>query len=250
MATTHPAKQPVKRTARRSTKRAAKLAATGSATAAEKIAADSKKRRSARRRGSSRKSPRQATKPEKKVFVLTLPLRTSKEDERKILGNLEIIRQIYNASLGEALKRLKRLRGSPEWKAACLLPKQVLGKDGKQHQNEERTAAFRAAHAKFGFTKSAIETFAIECKNRGGFLDRLGAPETQRMAERAFSAVQQYAFGARGRPRFKGLRGIHSLEGKSAAASLRWRDGHLCYGGMKLKALVGEKDQYACEAGN
>jgi hypothetical protein len=38
-----------------------------------------------------------------------------------------------------------------------------------------------------------------------------------------FNAVKQYAFGKRGRPRFKGsLRPLHSLESKSNVAGIRW----------------------------
>jgi putative transposase len=193
----------------------------------------------------ARKAPK---KPKKDVFVLTLPLRASDEDLRIALRNLETVRQIYNAALGESLKRLRKLRDAAEWKEAQLIPKEIQDEVKGAVPNPARYEAFRAARVQFGFTQASIETFAILCKNQAGFGDRLGAPETQRMAQRAFSAVEQYCYGVRGRPRFKGLRGVRSLEGKSDAAALRWRDGHLCYGGMKLKALISEKDAYTCEA--
>ena len=60
-------------------------------------------------------------------------------------------------------------------------------------------------------------------KNAAGFSGRLGAHETQKIASRVFAALQEYAFGKRGRPRFKGKnRPIHSLEGKSNVAGIRW----------------------------
>ena len=187
-------------------------------------------------------SPR---KPREDVFVLTLPLRVNQKEERELGINLEAIRQIYNACIGEALKRLRKLRDSAEWQAARELPKLVKSVNDKQVFNPARAEAFQAANVQYEFTQASLESFATKCKNDSGLVYRLGAPETQRMAQRAFQAVQQYCFGVRGRPRFKGFRGVRSLEGKSDAAALRWRDGHLCYGGMKLKALLNPKD--ACE---
>jgi len=176
-------------------------------------------------------------------FVATLPLRASDADLREAAIRFEIIRQVYNAVLDEALKRLQRMRQSSAYQAALALPKMVAEKP-----NPERAKAFRAACLAHGFTGDALESFGIQCKSQAGFAGRLGAPETQKIALRAFGAVQKHSFGLRGRPRFKGYRGIKSIEGKSNAAALRWREGRLEYGGLSLKAVVDPKDAYLCEA--
>src|ERR1700731_1800232 len=90
--------------------------------------------------------------------------------------------------------------------------------------NKERAAAFAAARAAAGFTSAAISAFGTRCKNEAKWNDgrtrtdaRVGAHECQRIAQQAFSALDMYAFGKRGRPRFKGKgRPLHSLQGKSA----------------------------------
>jgi putative transposase len=45
-------------------------------------------------------------------FVTEMPLRTTSCDEKRLLARLEAARQVYNACLGESLKRLDLLRQS------------------------------------------------------------------------------------------------------------------------------------------
>jgi hypothetical protein len=86
------------------------------------------------------------------------------------------------------------------------------------------------------------------------FNGRLGAHETQKIASRVFAAVQEHAFGKRGRPRFKGRgRPLHSLEGKSNAAGIRWDQdtGTVSWGKgfvLPVKIPSREQDPYIHEA--
>lgn len=177
------------------------------------------------------------------TFIVELPLVVSKRDEREMLVRLEMARQLSNACLGEALRRLDRMRESLAYARARAMPK-VLGKK----PNKERAAAFAALRHACGFTSESISAFGTKCKNgakwndgRGRTDPRLGAHETQRIAERAFSAAEMYAFGVRGRPRFKGkARPLHSLEGKSSGSSVCWNSGTGCleWGGLRLAAML------------
>lgn len=154
------------------------------------------------------------------TFIVELPLVVSARDEREMLVRLELARQVSNACLGEALRRLDLMRESRAYARARAMPK-VLGKK----PNKERAAAFAALRHRYGFTSDAISAFGTQCKNEADWNDgrsrtdpRLGAHETQRIAERAFSAAEMYAFGVRGRPRFKGKgRPLHSLEARARA---------------------------------
>lgn len=148
----------------------------------------------------------------KPTFIAELPLVVSCAQDSVMLGRLEAGRRLYNAVLGDALKALDLMRQSKDWQAVREMPK---GKD--------RSAAFKVCNTRFGFTEYALHAVATRHKNAAGFADRLGAHETQKIASRVFAAVQEYAFGKRGRPRFKGQhRPLHSLEGKSNAAGIRW----------------------------
>lgn len=145
-------------------------------------------------------------------FIAELPLVVGRAQEAVLLARFEAGRRIFNATLGDALKRLDLMRESKAYQAARALPK-----------GRTRTDAFKACNERFGFTEYALQAVATGHKNNGGFAERLGAHETQKIGSRVFAAVREYAFGKRGRPRFKGMgRPLHSLEGKSNAAGIRW----------------------------
>ena len=174
------------------------------------------------------------------TFIAELPLSVSKRDERELLVRLDVCRQLYNACLGEALRRLDRMRDSLDWQRAKALTGKALA--------QARGEAFQATRARYGFTSASISAYGTACKNDANWNlgrkrtdPRLGAHETQRIAERAFASADRYCFGVRGRPRFKGKgRPLHSLEGKSAGSSLCWNStlGALQWGDLVLFAKL------------
>lgn len=163
-------------------------------------------------------------------FVLELPLVVKPGEQRLLLARFEAARRLYNAVLGEALRRQRLMRQSKAWQKARGF------KDKK-----ERTASFRKLGTEFGFTSAALSSFGTECKNAAGWKNRIGAHETQKIAERAFTAVEAFGFGLRGKPRFKGKnRPLHSVEAKTNAAGIRWKPGIGCveWGGLVLPAKL------------
>jgi len=177
------------------------------------------------------------------TFIVELPLRVPRAADREMLVRLDLARQLYNACLGDALRRLDLLQESVAWAQACAFPKTV----GKK-LNPKRRDAFTAVRAAHGFTQDALSAFGTACKNaaewnagRARSDPRLGAHETQRIAERAFAAVNRYAYGTQGRPRFKGKRRpLHSLEGKSQESGITWNAGTGCleWGALCLRTKL------------
>lgn len=168
------------------------------------------------------------------TFVLELPLVVTKGNERIILARLEAGRRLYNATLHEALKRLATMRSSVQWQSARELPK---GKD--------RNEAFKMVNEHFGFSEYALHDFVKPVRINAGWKDRLSAQEAQKIASRVFKAVSEYAFGVRGKPRFKGInRPLHSLEGKQNTTGIRFRKelGVVEWSGLILPIKAKETD--------
>lgn len=150
----------------------------------------------------------------KPTFITELALAVNLAQDSVMIARLEAGRRLYNAVLGDALKALDLLRQSKMWQSARSLPR-----------GADRSAAFKACNKEFGFNEYALHSVAAKHKNAAGFSDRLGAHETQKIATRVWRAVSEYAFGQRGRPRFKSIhRPLHSLEGKTNKAAVRWHD--------------------------
>lgn len=150
-------------------------------------------------------------------------------------GRLEAAKRIYNATLADGLKTLEEMKSSLEWAVALKLP-----------QGAARTEAFIECRKLYEFSLYDLELVAAKRRKSGRFERRVGSQETQKLAARAFSALEQYCFGARGRPRFKGvIRPLHSTEGKSNVTGIRWSkdSGTVSWAGLTLKAKLPSKTQ-------
>ncbi len=169
------------------------------------------------------------------TFVLTIPLVVKPGEDRVLIGRMEAGRRLYNATLGEALRRHGLLKQSKDWQHTRTIPDKKL-----------RGSEFGRLSKEAGFTPAAIITFARNCKNEAGWKDRLGSNVTQRIAEQVFAAMQQYSFGKRGRPRFKGAsRPLRSLEATTNAANIIWKPETGCieFGNLTLPARLASKTQ-------
>lgn len=166
-------------------------------------------------------------------FIAEFPLRTTASDERELGIRLDAARNIFNAALGQALRVLDLMRQSKQWQLARSLAK-----------GEQRTVAFKACIDRFDFKSSMTDRFAIACKNACWIGSHLTSNETQKVALRAFQAVQQYGFGKRGRPRFKRFETLNSVEGKTNRAGIRFRDCTLEWDGLRISILAAENDDW------
>ena len=152
------------------------------------------------------------------TFVLEMPLRTTQQDERRLDDRLEVGKRLANVGLQDGLHIVTAMRSDPAWDAARTMPRST------EAQRKARAAAFTVVREHHGFTKNAFESMLIAHKNAAGFAGRIGAHETQKLAERLFTTLNKWVLGLGGRPRFKGhRRPLHSLEGKNNGGMLQWK---------------------------
>jgi len=103
------------------------------------------------------------------TFILELAIVLSPHDEAELDARFEAARQLYNACLDEAKRRLDLLRQSNEFNHARKMPKTVDGKKDEGlasiFRNKERTEAFRVLNAKFDFSEYSIIIYATTIRN-------------------------------------------------------------------------------------
>jgi len=171
-------------------------------------------------------------------FVCEIQLKVTPASERVLLVRLDCARLVYNACLGESLKRMEKLRASEGYQAARRLPK------GNKNSPvaKVRNSAFRAAKDQAGFREYDLHAYAKQFGQAwlGEHLDSL---TIQKLATRAFLAVQQYTFGKKGKPRFKGKGWFDSVEGKTNTSGILWRENTVKWLGLGLSALINPKDE-------
>ena len=111
--------------------------------------------------------PRSADDPPKRTpsFVCEVPLRVSPPQERALLARLEAARQVYNACLGQARRRVRLVRESKAFQHARTLPR----------DDPARKERFREARAQHGFSEYALHAYAQQFGHSwlGAHLDSL-----------------------------------------------------------------------------
>ncbi|HMB45318.1 MAG TPA: zinc ribbon domain-containing protein, partial [Candidatus Methanoperedens sp.] len=132
----------------------------------------------------------------------------------------------------EALERLGLIQQSKEYQEIQKLPKTINGK-----QNPERTKAFNELNRKYGFTDYDIQHYATGIRN-SWMEEHIHAHIAQKLATRAFKAVQKKAFGMAKNVRFKGKNQMDSLEGKNNETGLRFKDNTLYWSDLEIPCII------------
>lgn len=170
-------------------------------------------------------------------FVLERELFLNVAEKSIIKKRLNIARQIYNACLGEALKRLHKVQIDEEYRTLL-----------KEEKSRERSERLREIERSYGYSEYQLHAWSTMCKKH--FLDQLGINEVQKLATRAFRAVEKVHYHKAKRVKFKNKDEMISIENKTNDFGLCWRDGCVQWG----KALrfnvrpIKKNDVYAMEA--
>jgi hypothetical protein len=144
-------------------------------------------------------------------FLLELPLRIDAAQAHRLHAHLEVARTFYNALLGEARTRLRRMRSDPGWHAARAL-----------RQKPERAAAFSHLRQTYHFSEYDLHAYAKTARVPW-MAEHIDSTMAQTLASRAYHAVNRMALGKAKRVRFKSKgRGIDSVDGKRNDVGLRF----------------------------
>ena len=170
-------------------------------------------------------------------FIFELPLRTSPEEESICNIRFYAGGNLYNACLGEALKRLNLARQSKDWKLAKKLPR-----------SKERTKYFQQALKQAKFSEYSLHSSVKDLMHGSWIKDHISSQVAQKIATRAYQSAHAYMLGKRGRPRFKNPRKFSSLEGKSNITGIRFKNGNIYWNKLILEPRYDSKDKDGVEA--
>ncbi|MFB2935083.1 zinc ribbon domain-containing protein [Aerosakkonemataceae cyanobacterium BLCC-F154] len=161
------------------------------------------------------------------TFIVEIPLVVSSKDVGVLSSRFETGRQLYNACLGEAMRRLKLVKQSRKYLAAKKLKK----------GSKARTEAFKVANQTHKYSEYDLHSFATIVRN-SWIGEHLDSTTAQKLATRAFKASQKVALGQGKKVRFKGKNQLKSLEGKTNKSGIRWVKETLIWGELKLKPYL------------
>ncbi len=177
--------------------------------------------------------PKQEAEARKRTpsFICEIPLKVSPANARVLLARLEAARQVYNACLSEAKRRVALVRQSKLFQRARALPP----------DDPERKRLFAQARERFHFREYDLHIYAGKIRQSwiGEHLDSL---TSQKLASRAYQAANRLVLGQAKRVRFKGKNQLDSVEGKNNASGIRWRGDRVEWSGLVLPGLIDVTD--------
>src|SRR5947209_7419435 len=174
-------------------------------------------------------------------WVLELPLALRTDQAKRLQAHLEAARCLYNALLGEAKKRLNRMRSDPAWQEARAIPRT---------RKQERSAAFLRLRKQYGFAEYALHDYAKGARC-SWIADHVDSTMAQTLASRAYRAANRVCLGQAKQIRFRSKgRGMGSVEGKRNDTGMLFvlqqaeegNQGGLLWGEDHLPALIDWKD--------
>src|SRR6266487_539061 len=175
------------------------------------------------------------------TFLVDLPLATNEAQAQHLRAHLEAARCLYNALLGEAMKRLRLMRADSRWQEARHLPKTRL------HQ---RNALYSSLRKQYGFSEYALHDYAKTARCNW-IADHIDSTMAQTLATRAYEAARGVCLGKAKKVRFKSRgRGLDSVEGKRNDTRPRFLlqtpqegdAGYLLWGKDRIPALIDRED--------
>jgi transposase len=148
-----------------------------------------------------------------------------------MLARLEAARQMYNACLGEAMRRIRLIRQSKDFNRARSL----------KSNNPERKVLFKRARERYDFSEYALHSYSTKIRQSwiGNHIDSNTA---QKLATRAYKATEKVLFGQAKSVRFKGKNQMDSVEGKSNKSGIKWKGEAVEWGGLEFPALINSND--------
>lgn len=167
-------------------------------------------------------------------YVLTLPLKVELWQEHILEKRLDIGRKIYNACLGEMLRRYKLMIRQPEYWAAIHMPK---GKDRSKKLKDFRES--------YGVSEYSLNMYVQDMGRK--FKKNIGSQMAQNIAKRACQAVEKLMYGKAKKVSFKSAGDFYSLEEKTNKTGFRYFSGReeIRWLGLEMPVMLKKKDEYA-----
>lgn len=178
-------------------------------------------------------------------FVMTLPLMPELWQKEKLNKRFEVNRQIYNAILGEGLKRYRRMKERRDYRVLIqMLDSTVDVKERKRIYEKLDILEEEYRLRRFDFTKDAT-------KYRRFFQKNTDAPVIQNLAVHAWKAVHSLVCRQAASVHPKAENELYSLEGKTNKTSIRYQDEKVIWKDLEIpvrtKGNAYEKQAFAQE---
>ena len=164
-------------------------------------------------------------------FITEIPLKVDNRLESKLDARFQAGRQLLNACSNEALIRMELVRKSEPYQQAKKL--------NREKQKKQRKDLFKKATEQYRFSEYDLHSFAtVTAKSSIWIAKNVDSNTQQKLATRAFKAVEKVLFGQAKNIRFKVPSRFRSVEGKSNKSGIRWVKDKVVWCGLTIDPII------------
>ena len=183
---------------------------------------------------------RNKKKPSTASFIHEFQLKVSKHSLKKYNIKFNAAKELYNAILGELLKRYKLMLSDIRYQNAIEIYKQ-------DNLKTEAKTIFDKLNIEYQITKNDLQKLAKDIKNKCYMKDHLDSVSIQKLSDRIFDTYTKWIYKKGGKPRFKSWKnGIRSMEGKSNTC-LAFKNNIFSWNGIKSEIILQKNDKYGVQ---
>lgn len=166
------------------------------------------------------------------TYTVEFELITTFQDRYIINKKMKVAKSIYNACLNKCLKRLKAVKADKEYHTLV-----------KTKSSKQRNIRLKEIERYYGYSEYDLHSWVNQVKYH--FEGHLGINEVQKLATRAFKAVEKFHYGKAKKVYFKSFKDDMSVENKSNKTGLRIKDLKIIWGNLSMSLKIKKNDKYA-----
>ena len=179
-------------------------------------------------------------------FIIELELKTSIKDEHIINKRIKIAIMLYNMALNYSNKRLKAVRADKEYRGLLTEKKKLKAKEDKE-QTKVINERLKEIEANYGYSENQTQKFTNKGYKHYDGID-IGSDVVQKIASRAFRAVEKVKYGKAKRVHFKSIyTDEFSVENKKNGSNMTYRNGFFTWAKLELECKINKKNDYMLE---
>ena len=182
-------------------------------------------------------------------FILELKLKVSTKDEHILNKRIELSIILYNIALKYINKRLKAVRADKEYRELLNKKKKLKSKESKEDKEKRIliNQRLKEIEVSYGYSENQVQKFTTKgYKHYDGI--KIGSAVVQKIASRAFKAVEKVKFGKAKHANFKSKYiEEFSVENKQNGKNMTYRDGKVTWAGLELECKINSKNNYILE---
>ena len=177
-------------------------------------------------------------------FVIEFELKTKARDEHILNKRIKLAIMLYNMALNYSNKRLKAIRADKEYRRLLNEKKKLKPKEDKE-RIKVINKRLKEIEVSYGYSENQTKKFTNKgYKHYDGI--NIGSQVVQKIASRAFRAVEKVKFGKARKVNFKSIyTDEFSIENNKNGVNITYRDGTVTW--AKLECKIDKKNNYTLE---